>query len=131
MLTDHDIARAEELLAILRREHEALRAGNVEQLEELVGAKRAAVSHFERLTAASSLRDAGSPEDAARRTRLVALAAECRRQNDINGGMVEAGLRHVRGVLGVLRGQGPDNGVYTRHGGGTASDFSSRPLAKA
>lgn len=131
MLTDNDIARTEELLAILRREHEALRAGNVEQLEELVRAKRAAVSHFEQLTAASALQHAGSPEEAARRTRLAVLAAECRRQNDINGGMVEAGLRHVRGVLGVLRGQGPDNGVYTRQGGSTASDFSSRPLAKA
>jgi flagellar biosynthesis/type III secretory pathway chaperone len=131
MLTDIDIARTEELLAILRREHEALRAGNVEQLEELVRAKRAAVSHFEQLTATSALQDTGSPADAARRTRLAALAAECRRQNDINGGMVEAGLRHVRGVLGVLRGQGPDTGVYTRHGDSTASDFSSRPLAKA
>lgn len=131
MLTDNDLARAEELLAILRREQEALRAGNVEQLEQLVGAKRAAVGHFERLTAASALKNSGSPEDTARRTRLAALAAECRRQNDINGGMVEAGLRHVRGVLGVLRGQDPDNGVYTRHGGGTASDLCSRPLAKA
>lgn len=127
MVTDDDLVRAETLLAILKREHAALISGNLEHLDEAVRAKRDAAAHFEQL----ARRAAGDPADEARRARLAALAAECQKQNEINGGIVEAGLRHVRTVVSLLRGGRNETGLYSRHGTGTAGDYGSRPLAKA
>lgn len=125
MIGEHDIRRAEELLAVLRREHAALLSGDLAELDQAVRAKRAAAGHFEELarTAATD----SSPY----RVRLAELATECRRQNEINGGIVESGLRHVRAVIGVLRGGRDDHGLYTRRGENTAPDSASRPIAKA
>ena len=129
MISEQDIARARELLAILQREHTALLGGDLEALDQAVRAKRAAAGHFEQLVRAAA---AGGPgHDRTYDARLADLATECRRQNEINGGIVESGLRHVRSVIGLLRGRPGDPGLYTRQGENTASDGSSRPLAKA
>lgn len=129
MIGNHDLTRAEELLAILKREHAALLGGDLEALDQAVREKRAAAGHFEQL--ARTLAAGHAAPDGGPRTRLAELAAECRRQNEINGGIVESGLRHVRAVAGLLRGGRGDAGLYTRRGENTPSDGASRPLAKA
>lgn len=129
MIDNHDIVRAEELLAILKREHAALLAGDLEALDQVVRAKRAAAAHFEQLVRA--LAGGGTVAAAGPGARLAELAAECRRQNEINGGIVESGLRHVRSVIGLLRGGQGNADLYTRHGEHTTASGALRPLAKA
>lgn len=122
MITGDDIARAEQLLAILRREHAALLAGDLGELDAAVAAKRQAAAQFEHRTGAAG---------AAGNSRLAALLGECARQNAINGGMVESGLRHIRAVLGILRGGPAGAEVYTRTGASAAAAPATRPLARA
>jgi flagellar biosynthesis/type III secretory pathway chaperone len=61
---------------------------------------------------------------------LRTLAAECARQNEVNGGMVEAGLRHTQHVLAILHGQSPEAGLYSRAGTSLGTS-RPRPLTSA
>ena len=125
-LTEEHLARTRELLAILQREHAALLAGDLEQIEAVVQAKQAAIGKLETVTRDVAQAAPGSEH----RRQLEALAVECRRQNEINGGMVEASLRHTQRVLTLLRGQALDNDLYSRAGNALPGDHA-RPLAKA
>lgn len=132
MITDTHIAEAERLLAILQREHQALLHADLEQIEAIVREKQIAAQQFEAVTRflqGQSLADVtGSPE---RARRLAELAVACRRQNEINGAMVAAGLRHTQQVLSLLKGQTPGEGLYSRAGGTSPGTATGRPLASA
>lgn len=126
-ITDCHLDQAEALLAILGREHAALLSGDLAAIEAIVREKQTAAAELEAL--ARLALDARELHDA-RGTRLLELARACRSQNEINGGMVEAGLRHTRRVLALLHGQNPDDEVYARTGG-SVSPSRARPLATA
>jgi flagellar biosynthesis/type III secretory pathway chaperone len=124
---DQHLACTEALLAILQREHSALLSGNLEQIEQIVQEKRAAVAELESLGRFRNLSNNGVH---ATDPRLQTVAAACVRQNEINGGMVEAGLRHTQHVLAFLHGQSPEASVYSR-AGATLNLSSARPLTSA
>ena len=124
---EKQLACTQALLAILQREHAALLSGDLELIEQIVQEKRAAVSELESL--GRTEHHSGNAVHATN-PRLQAIAIECVRQNDINGGMVEAGLRHTQHVLAILQGQSPEAGLYSR-AGATLHLSSARPLTSA
>ncbi len=119
---------AEALLGILRREHAALLAGVAETIQQIAAEKQQAVSVMESL----SERLVRQPDALTTETRahFLAVAAECRRQNDINGSMVAASLRHLQQFIALMHGHNPQTSVYER-AGQSQLDFGTRPLAKA
>lgn len=119
---------AETLLAILRREHAALLAGETDAIEQIAAEKHRAVTVIESMTRDLTLKAESMPATA--HERFLALTAECRRQNDINGSMVAASLRHLQQFIALLHGHDMQNSVYQR-AGQSQTDFGSRPLAKA
>ena len=125
-VTEEHLTRTRELLGILQREHAALLAGDLEQIETVVQAKQTAIAQLEALARDVAHATPGSEH----RQQLEALTIECRRQNEINGGMVEASLRHTQRVLSILRGQNLENDLYSR-AGNTLPGNHARPLAKA
>jgi flagellar biosynthesis/type III secretory pathway chaperone len=124
---EKQLACTQALLAILQREHAALLSGDLEQIEQIVQEKRTAVSELESL---SRIQHHSSNAVHATDPRLQSIAAECVRQNEINGGMVEAGLRHTQHVLAILHGQSPEAGLYSR-AGATLHLSSTRPPTSA
>jgi flagellar biosynthesis/type III secretory pathway chaperone len=121
MALDQQISSTQALLTILQREHAALLAGNLELIEQIVQEKRMAIAEIESL---------GHNAGQVNNPRLQRIAAECARQNEINGGMVEASLRHTQHVLAILHGQSPEAGLYSR-AGATLNPSPSRPLTSA
>lgn len=125
--TNHPVACAEALLVILQREHAALLAGETETLEQLTAEKQRAVTIIESLSEGLALRPESLATD--EREQFLSVTAECRRQNDINGSMVAASLRHLQQFIALVHGHNPQNSVYQRAGQALV-DFGSRPLAK-
>lgn len=125
-LTHNPAACADALLGILRREHAALLAGETETIEQIAAEKHQAVTTLETLSQTLQL----DALDSTSREHFLALTAECRRQNDINGSMVAASLRHLQQFIALLHGHNPQSGMYQR-AGQALTDFGSRPLAKA
>lgn len=116
------------LLEQLHLETAALQAGDAARVEQVLAPKQAALEDFAALDGERErlLREAGcgkDPEevegwiargDPQRRPsmtsnwrRLLALAAECRQQNQVNGALIQAGLRHLRQVMDLLSGRPP------------------------
>jgi flagellar biosynthesis/type III secretory pathway chaperone len=129
------IQEAEQLLALLRREHAALVAKEADAILAISAEKSAALRKFE--TTISRWQDAqgriavpaaGEPGHAAWET-LRALAEQCRCQNDINGGLIAVSLRFTQNALSVLRGA-PQPATYSIHGYQQTSP-DGRTLAKA
>ena len=133
MITDQHITQAEQLLTILKREHEALVRGDLPAIETLVREKQQAVVDLDAV--ANSLRrqpDAAPDADPERAQRFTAVANQCRHQNEINGGMVAASLRHVQQMLALLQGQVPGDELYSRAGApASGATTVGRPLASA
>jgi flagella synthesis protein FlgN len=122
---DRHLANARELREHLQAETTVLRAGNAGGVEQLLAAKQAALLRFETLdrereqilaqagcgTRPEAIRDwvMDCGEAVAVRWRgLLALAMECRQQNQLNGALIQAGLRHTRQVLNLLSGRPPE-----------------------
>lgn len=127
LTSDKQLACTEVLLAVLQREYAALLAGDLEQIEQIVQEKRAAVAELESLNRIPErLDNVANTSD----PRLQDAAVKCARQNAINGGMVEAGLRHTQHVLAILQGNSPEAGLYSR-AGSTLNLSSARPLTSA
>jgi len=126
-IPEKQLACTEALLAILKREHAALLCGDLELIERIVQEKRMAIAELESLG-----RDPARGGNSARvaSPQLQTMAAECARQNEINGGMVEASLRHTQHVLAILQGQPPEAGLYSR-AGTTLGTSRPRPLTRA
>jgi flagellar biosynthesis/type III secretory pathway chaperone len=127
LVLDQQLACTQTLLAILQREYAALLSGDLEQIEQIVQEKRMAVAELESLSRTQHL-DGNAVS--AINPRLQAVAAECARQNEINGGMVEASLRHTQHVLAILYGQAPEAGLYSR-AGAALNASPTRPLTSA
>jgi flagellar biosynthesis/type III secretory pathway chaperone len=123
--TEKKLACAQALLVILQREHAALLSGDLEQIELIVQEKRLAVASLESL---GQERD----KDTVHTTnpQLQSIAADCVRLNEINGGMVEASLRHTQHVLAILKGQSQEADLYSR-AGTTLNTSRPRPLTSA
>jgi flagellar biosynthesis/type III secretory pathway chaperone len=124
---DKQISCTQALLTSLQREHAALLSGDLEQIEQIVQEKRIAIAEIESFSRTLRL---DSHAVHAKNPHLQAIAAECARQNEINGGMVEASLRHTQHVLAILHGQSPEAGLYSR-AGATLNPSSTRPLTSA
>jgi flagellar biosynthesis/type III secretory pathway chaperone len=130
MITDHHISQAEHLLAILQREHAALVDGDLPAIERLAREKQDAVREMDAV--ARGLQQLAAAADPERTQQFTTLASECRRQNEINGGMVAASLRHVQQLLAVLQGRTPGDELYSRAGTPAAPGTAGgRPLASA
>jgi flagellar biosynthesis/type III secretory pathway chaperone len=126
---DAHIERAEALLALLRREYDALLIGDLAAIEGITRDKHTALAAFEELRCALPAAAGDASGESGRR--FAALARECRRQNEINGGMIEASLRHTQSLLRVLCGQPQDDALYSARGGSAGPTTPGRPLASA
>jgi flagellar biosynthesis/type III secretory pathway chaperone len=126
--SDKQLACARKLLGVLQREHAALLSGDLEQIEQIVQEKQLAVAELESLGRREDEHGSNAVQTA--NPQLQTIAAECARQNDINGGMVEASLRHTQNVLAILQGQSPEAGLYSRTGT-TLGTTRPRPLTSA
>lgn len=129
MIGDAHLDHAERLLALLRREHDALLHGDLEAVESISRAKHAALTEFEPLLRA--LPESVDTTPAERLQRFTTLAEACRRQNQINGGMIETSLRHTQSLLRLLRGQPQDAALYSARGDTAQTSSPGRPLASA
>ena len=124
---EKQLACTQALLAILQREHAALLSGDLEQIELIVQEKRLAVAELEPL---GRSQERGSNSAQAINPQLQIVATACARQNEINGGMVEASLRHTQHVIAILQGQSPEAGLYSRAGSPLRTS-RPRPLTSA
>lgn len=121
-----ELDASQRLLDTLREESEALTTRDAARIERAVDAKREALASLETLDRERErlIRESGMAADplaidaeaAATGTRghgrlvdnwmrLLELAGECQRQNNINGALIQSGLRHTRQVLSLLKGQ--------------------------
>lgn len=129
------IEAAGRLLASLREEYAALGTNDAEALERALAPKQAALADLaeldrerERLARAAGIPDSGpgpfaeptplQVEVQAGWRRLLELAAECRRQNQANGALIQAGLRHTRQIVALLGGRSPEETVAQPYGPG-------------
>lgn len=76
-------------VAVLRREQEALAAGNIDALASLIAEKTALAEHVSRMTAAEAVQ-------------LRDLAEEARGLNEANGKLIALRLQHNQRALDVL-----------------------------
>ncbi len=138
---------AQHLLDALAQEHKALTEFNAEALECATAAKQSCVEAYESIArrrdqflAALGLppgkpgieallqRSAATGDEplSGQWQELQALATQCRRQNLINGGIVELGRRHVERALDLLHGPGPNVNLYGPEGQTAGSQRSQR-----
>ena len=140
---------ARELIDLIERERTALSSRDAGALEAAIAGKQA---RLEQLEARSRERDAlvraagfatdrsgveaciagcdGDGTLAALWGEFIEHVSECRKANQVNGGVVELSRRQVRRALGILRGQAPDTELYNTEGRSVAGG-NTRPLAKA
>lgn len=142
----NEIVAAAALLEILQQEQRALAQRDAAALDRIIPEKQRQVAGLETLAQSrtSALRAAGVTGDinaVAARLRsderlsrpwreLLALLDQCRRLNQINGGMVEANRRYIERALAVLSGQtAADSETYGPSGAARAG-LASRVNAK-
>lgn len=144
------ILAGERLLETLRTETEALRKGAAADVEAVLPPKQAALDAFQALDTEREhllkesgwTADQGTPaewlsrqdhpaRDAALASwrRLLELAAECGRQNLVNGALIQAGLRHSRQLIELLSGRLPEESPAYGPAGARAT--SGHSLGKA
>lgn len=148
-LLNREIAQASALLDALHDENDALQQRSAAAIESALERKTQRLSAFEktederrRLLQTLDIGDdndavgkflssqAGPGVPLARRwTELLGIADECRRQNQVNGALVETQRRHVQRALDILRGA-PDSATYGPTGAADRSG-GSHTLAKA
>lgn len=132
-----EIEGARQLLGVLRREQQALAGPDPNSVEQAVADKRQAIAMLQQLaqrrhSLAGTLPDRGLPEPAdARRTELDRLLVELRRQNEINGALVQRRLQHARQALAVLRGQSGQPGLYDPRGAFVCESGAGRSIVSA
>lgn len=140
-----------QLLELLRQEYTVLKTRNVAELEKLTGEKQTCMERLQQLTerVSSHLRQQGFGTDAAGMEAYIAshepparellqtswetlrdMATQARRQNEVNGAIINAGRSHVEQALSILRGPDTQNYVYDQ-GAQTSSRSKSHSLATA
>lgn len=131
-ILQREIEHGTQLLHVLHREHAALTSNAPDMLEQAAHDKLLCLKQVEANAAAraEALQAAGAPARAAGDylrahpdMRLGAcwqqgqrILIECRRQNQINGSVIELSRRHTLRTLALLRGQSPDQPVYSASG---------------
>jgi flagellar biosynthesis/type III secretory pathway chaperone len=116
------------LLELLQLEHTALIANDSDQIETAIAAKQDVIDHLGNLGQRrnSLCENAGFNTDKAGMNgyivhcsskygqhlgqywqRIMVLAESCRRQNDINGRIINTCYRNAKSALAILRGQTP------------------------
>lgn len=142
----NEIGAVAALLEILRQEQRALAQRDAAALDRIVPEKQRQVAGLETLgqSRTSALRAAGVTGDinaVAARLRsderlsrpwreLLALLEQCRRLNQINGGMVEANRRYIERALAVLSGQTATDSETYGPSGAARAGLASRVNAK-
>jgi len=149
VLLSGEIACARDLLQILGREYQALTHAEADQIESLSAEKRRQMQQLQQrllerdrfllrqglapakqgmeqlLKQASPLHDIHSLWE-----ELQALAGRLREQNEINGGIVSLGQRHVQQALDLLTGRSSNGDTYGPAGGHRSAPVA-QTLAKA
>lgn len=133
-ILQREVESGTQLLQVLHREHAALTANTPDILEHaardklhcLKQVEAIAAERTELLRAAGVIaraQDAAAYLSAAPDTRLAMrwqqgqrILVECRRQNQINGSVIELSRRHTLRALSLLRGQAHDQPVYSASG---------------
>lgn len=120
--------------ALLDAEHDALRARDMTRIADLTGAKDAAVEELTRLQQRHGLAEPAAlvswPEPD--RGRLSELLERCRRKNQINGAVAEAGVGVNRTLIDILTGRsgGGDRTTYGGDGRVAAGDAQGSALTR-
>lgn len=128
------VTALERFETLLDAEHEALRVRDMERIAELTGAKDAAVEELTRLQRMHGLSDsdalAALPEP--NRSRLTELLERCRRKNQINGAVAEAGVGVNRALIDILTGRsgGGDRATYGGDGRVATGDAQGSALTR-
>ena len=127
-LTQADTDRIESVAADKRLQLQQLQQCLLEQdrLLQRLGSTGAGPQGIERLLVQASPRDGLH----AQWEELRAVTRQLREQNEINGGIVSLGQRHVRQALELLTGRSSDGDTYGP-GGGRRSTPAPKTLAKA
>ncbi len=148
-LIEAELATARTVEEALREEHQALTGNDAPGLEQAVKTKTERLGELaglaERRTALLEASGySGDPQgldacirhnDAKRKLATLwqefsHVLEQCKRQNQINAGIVELSQQHIEQALNLLRGQGRDPELYDPNGR-TVSGGRSRPLARA
>ena len=128
------VSALERFEALLDAEHEALKARNMTRVAELTGAKEAAVDELAHLQRAHGLDGpealAALPEPG--RDRLLERLERCRRKNQINGAVAEAGVGVNRALIEILTGRSTadDRATYGGDGRVAADDAHGHALTR-
>lgn len=131
-ILQREIENGTQLLHVLHREHAALTSNAPDILEQAAQDKLHCLKQVEASAAAlaEALRTAGVAARAAADylrahpdTRLGVcwqqgqrILVECRRQNQINGSVIELSRRNTLRALALLRGQSPEQPIYSASG---------------
>lgn len=121
---------AEAMLDALAEETRALGAGKADDLAAASTAKAKLVETLEALESERRKLRESVPDDASAQqvARLHALIAECKKQNERNGALLNARADNVRVALKALRGSEPE--LYSPSGRAPARP-GARPLGTA
>ncbi len=144
---EQETQTAEQLLAALYKEREALGKRDLDTTGETARKKDTLIIQLESLAArqnelltragidpgtrdlADALKSAGLGALLERWQALRDVLAQCRHQNLINGGVIEMSRRFAQQVLDGLRGASPDGKLYGPDGDAKSESGSSGPLA--
>lgn len=126
----HELQAVSRLMELLLQEHVALAAHDADALEKAVQDKQQQLSKIESWEQGRNqlLTQGGHPTTQAGMEQylkaqsnlqldrlwqqLLSLSAQCHHQNQINGGIVEAGRHHIQRALAILRGVSPAAELY-------------------
>ncbi|MES9855288.1 MAG: flagellar protein FlgN [Sedimenticola sp.] len=139
---------AEKLLTLLEQEHQALTGADPDRIIAISEQKQSLVEQMQQHLAnrqgflkrlgLSGDREgvdillASQPEGGEAQTlwqQLMDMATQMSDKNQVNGGIITLGHRHVRQTLGILTGHNSDNDTYSPNG--IQDERASRSLAKA
>lgn len=141
-LLQSELNHSSQLAQLLKREREALKTADLEQINLLTKQKQPHVVQLEQLGRQREqlLKAAGFPggksglqafianhsqQEAAPVMQLLAKLREvariCRDNNQINGGIVNVNRQHLVRALSILRGRDPETGAY-----GPGGEFTSQ-----
>lgn len=107
---------------VLDAEAIAIRSRDVDALETLVRQKQEVAERLDGLDALLGLGSGGTEAAAAagfseeQQHRVSALLSHCQQQNQINGAMLEAGMKINRSLLDIFTGRSRSNLTYGRAG---------------
>jgi flagellar biosynthesis/type III secretory pathway chaperone len=128
-----ELVGARHLLAVLRAEQAALADHDAAAIERILADKREALQALQQLAARRTavVPNAELPAPHAGWRELEHTLAELRRQNEINGGLVQRRLQHAGRALAILRGQTDPPDLYRPNGALAVAPAVSRAIVSA